>query len=89
MDIGPNNIYDDSKIIIEQVKGNQTIKNENRIKSLWKPSQFLITHIKLGQNEQADELSKKSMHSLYGKWHLSILVESTTYIIQGFSMPGI
>lgn len=62
MDIDPINIYEDSKIIIDLVKGNNNNKNDNlagwiaRIKSLWRPTQFPITRIKRGQNEQADKL---------------------------------
>lgn len=94
MDIGPINIYGDSKIIIELVNGNQNIRNNSLfgwlggIKSLWKPSQFPITHIKRGQNEQADELSKRSMQSPDGKWQLCIFVDHSKFVIQPFSMPG-
>lgn len=38
---------------------------------------------------KADELSKKGMQSPDGKWHLCISVESTTFVIQPCSMPGI
>lgn len=95
MDIGPINVFGDSKIIIDHTNSKHVIKNDSvsgwlaRIASLWKPDIFPISHIKLNQNEIADVLSKKGMQSPVVKWQLNITMESSSYVIQHFSMPGI
>lgn len=95
MDICPIKVYGDSKSIIEHVKGNHHIKNDclsgwlERIAVLWKPDKFPISHIKHKHNEEADKLSKKGLQALYGKWLLSISMESCSFDIQPFYMPSI
>lgn len=72
MDIGPINVYGDSKIIIDHVNGKLKISNDNlsgwlnRIASLWKSATFPIVHTKQNQNVHANALSKKGMHAPIG-----------------------
>ena len=95
MDIGPIKVYGDSKTIIDHVKGMQKITNDclsgwlNRIASLWNSVTFPIAHIKCNQNDQANAMSKKGLHSPISNWYLVITMDSCAYEIQPFYMADI
>lgn len=60
-------VFSDSKLVCEQIKGNFKVKNQN-IHPLFvlsknlisKLKSFTITHIRREENQEADELAKKS-----------------------------
>jgi len=88
-------IYGDSKIIIDNVIGKFSIKNQlltgwmNIIDFFLKgKNDYSIQHVDRSQNVQADSLSKKGLLLQPGKWKMDILLGNITYHIDDFSLIG-
>lgn len=84
-------IYGDSKIMVEHVKGKNSISSPhlfgwlNRINFYWNLlKEGSIQHIYRDKNVQVDALSKKGLLEAPGYWHLQVSVESDIFFIQDF-----